>query len=43
MKKKVDFISLKIYREKTVEYESKGIWSFILPYRQIDYCIWIEC
>ena len=25
MKKKVDFISLKIYREKTVEYESKGI------------------
>lgn len=27
MKKKVDFISLKIYREKTVEYESKGITS----------------
>lgn len=25
MKKKVDFISLKICREKTVEYESKGI------------------
>ena len=24
MKKKVDFISLKICREKTVEYESKG-------------------
>lgn len=27
MKKKVDFISLKICREKTVEYESKGITS----------------
>ena len=39
MKKKVDFISLKICREKTVEYESKEISSPEKAYEVISHIV----